>query len=262
MPTHIPEIPFYFTRTELGFMPSALSRNPWFADAVAGGPIASLIGTIIEDAGFDPTFEICRISIDILGVVPRALLASKISFVRKGKQAQLHRIELFSGGRLVTQAHVLLARQLETPPSPTPFDYPDPDSLEEGRYFVGATMENALRTKGIRGGVTQPGRGTVWIDSNGQIIQGEPASPFVKACMFADYGNGVGSATKGNEWSFANLDIIIQFFRMPRGEWFLVDAHTEGAGNGHALAQSIFADRDGVYAKGTQTIFVAPGASR
>ena len=58
------------------------------------------------------------------------------------------------------------------------------------------------------------------------------------------------------------LYLIIQFFRMPRGEWFLVEAHTEGAGNGHALAQSVFADRDGVYAKGTQTIFVAPWASR
>jgi len=259
MPTETPETPFYFTRTETGFMPSLLSRNPWFADAVAGGPIAALIGAIVEDAGFDPSFEICRIAIDILGIVPRALLTPKITAVREGRQSQLHRIELYAGDKLVTQAHILRARYLETPPISVPFDYPDPDTLAEGRYFAGSTMEHALRTKPITGGVTQPGRGTVWICNSGHIIKDEVTSPFVKACMFADYGNGVGSATKGNEWSFANLDIIIQFFRMPRGEWFLVDAHTQGAGNGHALAQSIFADREGVYAKGTQTIFVAPG---
>jgi hypothetical protein len=259
MPTIDAETPFYFTRTGAGFMPGTLSRNPWFADAVAGGPIAALIGTVIEDAGFDDGFEICRISIDILGIVPRALLTPKVSAVREGRQAQLHRVELFADDRLVTQAHVLRARTLETPPSPAPFEYPDPSTLKDGRYFVGASMEHALQTKAIAGGVSRPGRGTVWVNSSGQVIKGEPSSAFVKACMFADYGNGVGSATKGSEWSFANLDITIQFFRMPRGEWFLIDAETQGAGNGHALTQSIFADREGVYAKGTQTIFVAPG---
>jgi acyl-CoA thioesterase len=119
-------------------------------------------------------------------------------------------------------------------------------------------MAGAIRTKGVVGQVRQPGRGVVWLSMNGEIVKGSTASPFVKACLFSDFGNGIGSATFHNEWSFANLDITIQFFRMPRGEWLLIDAHTEGDGNGHALAQSIFADRDGVYAKGTQTIFVAP----
>src|SRR3546814_14412301 len=73
--------------------------------------------------------------------------------------------------------------------------------------------------------------------------------------------NGVCSATHAEAWSYANLDISIQLFRRPRGEWFLLDAFTEGAGNGHAVAQNLFADIDGVYAKGTQTIFVAPGRS-
>src|SRR3546814_4176047 len=96
----------------------------------------------------------------------------------------------------------------------------------------------------------------------GEFILGTPAAPLAKACLFADFGNGVGSATHAEAWSYANLDLSIQFFRRPRGEWFLLDAFTEGAGNGHAVAQNLFADIDGVYAKGTQTIFVAPGRSR
>ena len=75
-------IPHYFVVTAEGFDPTGLSRNPWFADAVAGGPVSALFGHIIEQAGFDPGFEICRVTIDILGVVPRALLVPRVVPVR------------------------------------------------------------------------------------------------------------------------------------------------------------------------------------
>ena len=80
-------VPHYFIADGEGFDPSGLARNPWFADAVAGGPIAALIGHIVEDAGFDPDFEICRLTIDILGIVPRTLLVPRILPVRQGRVA-------------------------------------------------------------------------------------------------------------------------------------------------------------------------------
>jgi len=255
-------IPHYFVCDDEGFDPTALSRNPWFADAVAGGPVSALFGHIIEQQGFDPGFEICRVTIDILGVVPRALLVPRIVPVRQGRQAQLHRIELFAGAKMVAQAHVLLARDMETPEFPAPQPHPAPSGVAEDNFLIGASMAGAIRTRPIMGRVREPGRGVSWMCMNGEVVAGVAASPFVKACLFADFGNGVGSATHAHEWSYANLDISIQFFRMPRGEWFLLDCHTEGAGNGHAVAQSVFADENGVYAKGTQTIFVGPGRPR
>src|SRR3546814_4163921 len=92
-------------------------------------------------------------------------------------------------------------------------------------------MAGAIRTRPIIGEARAPGRGVVWMRMDGEVILGTPASPFAKACLFADFGNGVGSATHAEAWSYANLDISIQFFRRPRGEWFLLDAFTEGAGN-------------------------------
>ena len=255
-------IPHYFVHTAAGFDPTGLSRNPWFADAVAGGPISALFGHVIEQADFDAGFEICRVTIDILGVVPRALLTPRIVPVRQGRQAQLHRIELFAGEKMVAQAHVLRARHLDTPAFDPPQPHPAPEALPEDNFLIGASMAGAIKTRPIMGRVREPGRGVSWMCMNGEVVSGVPASPFVKACLFADFGNGVGSATHAHEWSYANLDISIQFFRMPRGEWLLLDSHTEGAGNGHAVAQSLFADADGVYAKGTQTIFVAPGRPR
>lgn len=252
-------IPHYFAPDDGGFSPSGLAPNPWFSNAIAGGPIAALIGHVVEAAAFDPGFEICRLTIDILGVVPHRTLVPRITPVRQGRQAQLHRVALFAGEKLVAQAHVLHARRLDTPPFPAEQPHPAAEDVAEDNFLVGAGMAGAIKTRPIMGRVREPGRGVTWMRMDGEVVRGVPASPFVKACLFADFGNGVGSATHAQEWSYANLDISIQFFRMPRGDWFLIDAQTEGAGNGHAVAQSCFADGDGVYAKGTQTIFVAPG---
>ncbi|MEY2927853.1 MAG: hypothetical protein RL367_2330 [Pseudomonadota bacterium] len=253
--------PCYFKRSQGGFEPTRLARNPWFDNAIAGGPTAALFGLVIEQAGFDPQFAIARITIDILGRVPSALLFATVTPVRQGRQMQLHRIDLVHDGRVVAQAHVLLCRDLTTPAFPAPFDYPLPETLDDSLVLVGATMAGAIRTRPIMGSVRDPGRGVIWLAMDGEVVQGESVSPFLKACLFADFGNGVGCSTRAQEWSFANLDINIQFLRMPVGDWILLDAQTIGGGNGHAVAENVLADRDGVFAKGTQTIFVAPGSA-
>jgi hypothetical protein len=250
--------PFYFKRDGEAFVPSGLTRSPWMADAIAGGPTAALIGAVIDEAGLDPAFEISRTTLDILGRVPSLPLIPRVTALRMGKQMQLHRIELLADGMPVAQSHVLLVRNLATPTFESPFRYALPDAVEDRHFLVGASMAGAIRTRPIEGEVREPGRGVTWLAMDGEVIQGTTPSPFVKSCLFSDFGNGIGSATRHDEWSFANLDISVNFLRMPRGEWLLIDADTFMAGNGHGLAQSTFADADGVYAYGRQTIFVAP----
>lgn len=249
--------PHYFVARDGGFAPSGLARNPWFANALAGGPIAALVGHVIDNAGFGAHMSVCRLTIDLLGIVPHQFLVPRITPVRQGRQAQLHRIELLADDKVICQAHVLLARYLETPECPAPQPHPAPQDVAEGPVLIGADMAGAIRTRPVMGSVRKPGRGVVWMAMDGEVVQNVPASPFVKACLFSDFGNGIGSATHAHEWSYANLDISIQFYRLPRGDWFLLDARTEGAGNGHAVALNLFADEDGVYARGTQTVFVA-----
>jgi hypothetical protein len=110
----------------------------------------------------------------------------------------------------------------------------------------------------VRGGVREPGPGTLWLAMDGEVIAGEAPSPFLKACLFSDFGNGVGSATDARDFSYANLDISVQFLRMPVGEWFLLDSHTVAGGIGHGLARNTLGDRRGVFAIGTQTVFMDP----
>lgn len=251
--------PPYYEADGDEFAPTALARSPWNKRAIAGGPISALLATCAEDAALDADFEIARFQVDIFGKVPHQPLAHKIEVLRGGRQTKLHRVTLLADGRPVAQAHVLRVRRLDTPTFPAPSDYPAPDDtlLAETPHSIRMGGGIALRT--ITGGPGIPGRGVAWLALDSQIVGGRPPSNFVKACLFGDFGNGFGNATPATEWSYANLDITLQFLRMPVGDWFLVDAETHMAGNGHGTARTVFADAQGVYARGFQTVFVAPG---
>lgn len=250
--------PFYFEHVEEEYLPSGLARSPWDRNALAGGPVSALLASVAEDPAL-ADMEIARFTVDIFGKVPHAPLRLHREVLRDGRQTKLHRIVMQSADREVAQAHVLRVRRMETPVHPVPHDYPPAAEVAEGLVPVRAGMAGAVRMKPVTGSPGHPGRGVSWLALDGQVVRGRQPSRFVAACLFADYGNGFGSATNAAEWSFANLDITVQFLRMPVGEWLLLDAETHMAGNGHGTARSIFADEQGVYARGFQTIFVAPG---
>lgn len=256
--TH-PWPPFYYERVGELNLPSGLSRSPWDGRAIAGGPVSALLASGAEDDALDSDFEIARFQVDIFGKVPHQPLTMVTDVLRDGRQTKLHRVTLLADDRPVAQAHVLRVRRLDTPVFPVPHDYPDPDTVAEGEGPKSARMAGAIRLRRVLGGPGEPGRGISWLAMDGEVIRGTTPSNFVKACLFADFGNGFGAATDAAEWSFANLDITIQFLRMPVGDWFLLDADTHMAGNGHGTARNVFADAQGVYARGFQTIFVAPG---
>ncbi len=252
--------PRYFDSVGERFVPTRLARSPWSAGAIAGGPVSSLLASIAERELVDPMMGIARFSVDILGTVPNQPLDWKAETIRAGRQMQLHRVQLIADARVAAQAHVLQARQMETPAVPVSHDYPPPEAIADAKFLLGASMGGAVRTRPIMGSVRQPGRGICWFALDGEVVGGTMPSPFVKSALFGDFGNGVGSATHAADWSFANLDITLQYLRLPVGEWLLIDAETHGAGNGFATAGSIFADSQGVFARGFQTVFVAPGA--
>jgi hypothetical protein len=251
--------PRYYNVEGDAFAPTGLARSPWDRQAIAGGPVSALLASCAEDPALDADFEIARFQVDIFGKVPHQHLTHAIEVLRNGRQTKLHRITLLADGKPAAQAHVLRVRRLETPVFPVQHDYPDPATVPVHEAPPGARFGGAITLRRVIGGPGVPGRGVSWLSLDGEVIGGHRPSNFVKACLFADFGNGFGNATDAGEWSYANLDITIQFLRMPAGDWFLLDAETHMAGNGHGTARNVFADEQGVYARGFQTIFVAPG---
>src|SRR3546814_11712989 len=102
------------------------------------------------------------LTIDILGVVPHAPLTARFVPVREGRQAQFHRIELLAGDRPVTQAHLVLARGLDTPPCPAPQPHPAPAEVEERSFLAGDTLAGAIRQQTNQGEHIAPRPGGAW----------------------------------------------------------------------------------------------------
>lgn len=253
--------PYYYERDAEGtYHPGGLTRSPWDPAAIAGGPFAALMAHGAEDAGLDAEFEIARFTLDIFGKVPRQPLTLTVDTLRDGRQTKLHRVTAHAAGRPVGQAHVLRVLRRDAPRFPYPGDYPAPETVSSvtppNPAFL---MAGGVEFKPVSGGPGVPGPTVAWLAMHGEVIRGEAPSTFVKACHFADYGNGFGSVTDARDWSYANLDITVQFLRRPVGEWFLIDADTHMAGNGHGTAACVFADVEGVYARTFETVFVAPG---
>jgi hypothetical protein len=250
--------PHYFKLIDDYFLPNGLSRSPWSREAVAGGPISALVACGAEDESLDDRFEIARFTLNILGKVPHAPLHMNNRIIHDGRQTKLHRVTLTSNGTSVAEATVLRVRRSEAPIFEIECNYPEPAAVEDNAVTGRFTMAGAIGCRVVLGDPSTPGRAAAWLSMDGEIIAGRKPSNFVKAALFADFGNGFGRATDRQAWSFANLDINLQFLRQPVSDWFLIDAETHMAGNGHGTASSIFADEKGIYARGTQTIFVSP----
>jgi hypothetical protein len=251
--------PHFFQLKNGEYWPTGLARSPWDRQSVAGGPIAA----ILAHGGLDPVLEedftIARMTVDIFGKVPFAPISIKVDVLRDGRQTKLHRITLYAANKAVAQAHLLRVRRLETPQILPDTPYPSLASLGGDQDSQSFGMLGAFRIKFVEGAVGVPGRAVAWTSMEAEIVLGHGLTTFERAAMFSDYGNGFGNATYARDWSFANLDITMQFLRMPRGSWMLIDAETHMAGDGHGTVRNIFADEDGIFARGFQTIFVAPG---
>lgn len=251
-------VPFFFHEDGGRMQPSELCRSPWSKDAINGVALGALLAHGFEEPLRAGNMHLSRLTIDILGSVPREPLELRVETVRSGRQFALWQAELIDrSGRAGARAHAQFVRSATTPELPDALAWPLPEELGESlenmpKGFFGG----AAQVKPVRGGVTENGPGTLWAKTNVEIIAGSALTPLTRAAILSDWGNGLGSVLPRERYTFANLDIGINFLRMPEGEWLLIDSHTFSAGNGHGLVRNVFGDQHGIYAHGYQTIFV------
>ena len=251
--------PAFFERTAAGFRPTGVGMSSWDPEVLGGVAVGSLLAVVLDEATAGTDLHVARLTVDILGVVPRQLLQSRVVTIRKGRQQEILAAELFIGDRVLARATALRLRSAETPQITEANPYAPPEAAGGPMGLPADFCANAIRTRTLFGAISEAGPGAMWAAFDLEVVAGLPMSPLARAVLIADFGNGVGNALPRQPWTLANVDICVNFLRMPRGEWVLIHATTESAGNGHAIVHNVFADREGVYARGAQTLFVAPG---
>jgi hypothetical protein len=200
-----------------------------------------------------------RFHLDILRPTPIAPFRVECAPTRDGRRMQLLEAKLVMDGEVLAHAVGLRLRLAETPLIPTPPPASQPEMFAPKSRPGRGPMAELLDARTVHGGDWDTlGPAAVWLRFEGDLIAGEPLSPFVAAAMACDFGSGLSSILPRRSHTWANVDVSMNLARTPQGPWLLVEAETVTQGEGRALVNTSLSDRQGVFARAHQTLFVDP----
>jgi hypothetical protein len=194
--------------------------------------------------------------------VPVAEVSVTTQVLRSGKSVELVQAELRSGERVAARATAwrVVDAELELPEHPEPVDdvprFPDSESSLPVGWGGGYLAAVEWREAG--GSWAERGAATVWGRLRYPLVAGEQPTGLQRVMAIADSGNGVSFVLPFESWLFINPDLTVHFAREPGGEWICLDAATTVSDRGFGLAASRMFDRDGLVARGAQSLYVAP----
>ncbi len=73
----------------------------------------------------------------------------------------------------------------------------------------------------------------------------------------ADFGNGISSAVRWDQYLFINPELTVYLLRQPEGEWIGNDATTAIDPGGIGVADATLHDARGPFARAVQSLVVA-----
>jgi hypothetical protein len=247
------------------FVPSELSRGPWSAEALHGGPVAALLCGLAEALPRPGPMHPARLTVELLRPVPLAPLRGEARLLRPGRKVQLAQSALFAGEHELARATLLWIRAAELPlpeshgggrsrPPPGPASVaPTPAVWTTG---APAYHSHAVEHRVVRGSWGEPGACTDWIRLRVPVVEGEAPSPLQRVAAAADFGNGISAALPFGRWRFINPDLTIHLQRLPGGEWVCLDAVTWLEDEGSGLAESELFDERGRLGRSLQSLLL------
>ena len=248
--------------------PSELSRGPWSADALHGGPVAALIARAVEAVPSEHPMFVARLTIELMRPVPLAELVLTTSVLRPGRKVQLIETRVEWEGVDVARAIALQIRRAPHPEVQTSDAAPawpgpesvDPATSDAGTVGVAMTAfhTDAVDMRFVAGRFQGRGPSTVWMRLRCPVVSGEEPSPLQRVAAVADFGNGISSVLPWEQWLFINPDLTVSVHRLPRGEWVGLDAVTRLGALGVGQAESVLFDEEGVLGRAVQSLIIEP----
>ncbi len=204
-----------------------------------------------------------RFTLELLGPVPVGPLRVEASVLRPGRSVELCEATAFDEerGRAVARATAWLFPLTHDGPAqrdrPLPHTPRDGVTKEPPASWTGGYLD-AVEWRWVRGAVTEPGPGTVWMRPRVALVEGEPMSPVQRLLTCADSASGVSAALDPASWRFLNTDLTVHVLRPPVGEWVCLEAETTLGDGSVGLAVSRVHDERGPVARSAQALLVVP----
>lgn len=244
-----PERDGYFERDADRYLPTRHGAGPWAPGSISGRPVLGLCAHLFEQALPNEQWLPARLTVDLVRMAMMEPIEVSVQVRKSGRTALVLDIELMQSGRPVALARGLATLAEVTPqthvwssgsdirPVPTEFlpEHPDyPMAMSAGRWIDG----RGTYGKGPYQWLTPPeGPGVAWAWERGNLLAGEPNTPYVRLGLVADVSNpliNVGAAGL----AFINADVSLYLSRRPEGRFIGLQAldhqHAQGTSVGAA----------------------------
>ncbi len=255
----------YSEVTEGVFRASEFTRGPWHPDHQHAGPPSALISRAIERAGAKAGLShLARLTVNLMRPAPIGECRVEVATDYAGRSTGHFSGRLIAEGKDVARFTALMQREEDlpvpegTPGHPPPTAPKPPGGCPPARIPVagsglgyGDLVENR-----VAAGRFFNGPCAAWFRMNHPLVENETPSPYQRAVIAGDSGNGVSAALDFAKYVFVNCDLTINLFRRPEGEWICLEARSLFGGNGCGLAESALYDERGLIGRATQSLAI------
>jgi hypothetical protein len=249
----------YFERLDATtFRPTEHVGGAWTPDEQHISPMNGLVTHLIEQHTADLGMAMCRLSVDILGVLPMdAPFEITVSTVRPGRTITLVEAVVSVAGRpavrsrawlLATRDTHAVAGGADTMALPHESNPGTLTGLWPGGYISSLELRRAR--------ITAPGNAELWLRSKVDLLADEPVSELASYVALLDTANGVSVRESPKDWLFPNVDLDLHLFRIPTGLWVGMRTEVVFGPDGLGLTSARLYDEHGAVGRIAQLLTV------
>jgi hypothetical protein len=253
----------FFELSGDGYLATQHTGGPWSPEHQHAGPPTALLAREVERT-VGEGWHVGRLTLEILRPIPIAVIQVSARVVRPGKRVQMFEAELSDADGVVILGRGWVIRTetvdfVDPPGRNVDITPPGPENGVEKPFFpTGQDVgyNTSMETRFLEGGYLEPGPAKAWMRMRIPLVDGEEPSPMTRVMVAADSGNGVSSPLDYTKHVFINTDLNVSLFRVPVGDWVMLDAITTPEHSGVGLSDTALYDEEGRIGRSMQTLLV------
>lgn len=268
MPAVTCDVPaYYLALGDLRYRPTLHTEGAWQPGEQHMAPVSGMVLHAVEQwlaqrAG-SLDLVICRISYEILGMIPAADGTVTVEVVRPGRTIELLEATLVINDRPVIRARIWRLSRQDTSAvaGGQPAPLPAPETLPEwpGAHQWPGGYIASLDSR-VAAGHTA-GSGQLWLRSTVDLIAGEQTSALSQFVSLVDTANGMATRVPPGEWMFPNVDLGVHLYRQPAQHpqdrpWVGFDVSVVFGSDGVGLTSTQLFDHQGAVGRAEQLLTV------
>lgn len=246
------------TGEEVLFHPSESAMSRWGNDSLNGPAVVGLAARCLENRYGAEDFLPTRLTADLFKSARRVPTEVRTRLVRDGRRIRNSECDVVQGGAVVARA-VLVQYRRSGPPAGQEWvgaeSFAPPDGATGGVYLVGSDDAGWSSTGAEHQNTS---RKRVYHRTI-EVVDGEPASPFVRAVVAAEATSLVTNlGTRGI--GYINGDLTVAVSRLPLGDYIGVQADSHWCAEGVSVGSATLFDDAGPFGTGMVTAIANPAA--